>query len=455
MDTAVALRVPATRVAAVRAGRAVAFGRHLIEMLVAMLVGMSVLGIADGLVLGAAGLGDVRSERPLFDLLLMAIEMTLPMAAWMAFRGHARRDTIEMANAMLLPAVVLATIGLAGLSAAMDAEMAFHPLMLVAMVALMLFRADVYAAPHTAHGGSHGNHAGGVTASDATDGPRSTQSPDPATHARAGSPFEATPVTGASPEEHVVPAPAVPTPLRPSLARFAAVAALAGLVIEVVAAVAHPSHVQPNDSPNVFIEYAASPVWVQVHLAQFLGSLLVGAAIVLVAFSMRSDRSGAAAFAFVAALAGVLSLAVFAVQMAVDGVALKAAFDAWVAATDPVQKAAAFGVAEVVRSLEKGLDGIFTILNGVSLAAVGVAILLGRRYSVVLGVLGAVAGVALTISGWLTATTGFSPEAGTVAGPAEIALILFLVGAAISLTRTSFGARRSRSASLVAAPAGA
>jgi hypothetical protein len=275
--------------------------------------------------------------------------------------------------------------------------------MLIAMVGLMVARRDVYTAGHHAH----------------------HQPADP------------------TPQE----APTVSTRpwIGPALARLGAAAAIGGIAVEIVAAAGHPSRVQPNDSPAVFAEYAASSSWAVVHLGQFVGAVLVGFAVIVVASSMRRDGRGAAGFAVAGAVAAVLGLAVFAVQMAVDGVALKAAIDAWVAAPDPAAKSSAFVVADVVRSLEKGLDGVFGLLNGASLVSIGVAILASRRFSLALAPLAIVAGVGLLASGWLTALTGFSPEAAAFAGPAQIALLAFLVGGAVQLASASRVNRRESS----------
>ena len=54
-----------------------AFVRHLVEMLVAMGVGMTLLGLLDTAILRAIGLGALR-EQPLLDLALMSVEMTPP-----------------------------------------------------------------------------------------------------------------------------------------------------------------------------------------------------------------------------------------------------------------------------------------------------------------------------------------------------------------------------------------
>jgi hypothetical protein len=406
-----------------RVAASLAFGRHLAEMLVAMLLGMTVLGVVDGALLRSVGLGGVR-DLPLADLALMAAEMTVPMTLWMVYRRHRRRDVVEMAGAMLIPAALLVTLGIATPIAPMTAEMAYHPAMILAMVGLMAARRDVYAQHHGQHG-TGGAGQGPLSPSSLVEQESSTMS-------------------------HT-------TSVSSSVARFGAAAALVGLAVEIAASVAHPSTVQPNDSARVYVEYARASAWIPIHLGQLAGALLVGLALVIVAASMRRDRRAASAFAVVGAVAGLIAMAVFTVQMAVDGLALKAGFDAWTAAVDPAARASAFTTTEVVRALEKGLDGIFGITNGVALVSTGLAILLGRRYSLGLGTVAVVAGVGLTITGWLTALTGFSPEAAAVAGPTQVALLLFLVGSAVALARASrtTGAAAARPASVQPVEAGA
>ena len=92
-------------------------------------------------------------------------------------------------------------------------------------------------------------------------------------------------------------------------------------------------------------------------------------------------------------MTAVLVAAVFAVQMAVDGVALKAAINTWVDAPSPGDQSAAFQVAEAVRWTEKGLGGFFQFLNGITLLALGVSIALGARYPKWIGFVGALAGI--------------------------------------------------------------
>jgi hypothetical protein len=122
------------------------FTRHLLEMVVAMLAGMAVLGVATG----------ALGEPPGYANLLvkygfMGAAMTLPMVAWMRYRGHTWADGLEMTLAMLVPLFALVlpvAVGVVGLTdhALM---MLTHVVMIAGMVALMLYRWDRYA--HTAH----------------------------------------------------------------------------------------------------------------------------------------------------------------------------------------------------------------------------------------------------------------------------------------------------------------
>ena len=381
----------------------IAFARHLGEMLIAMVLGMVVLGLAVAAILGIAGVPTALDDRPLLELAAMAVEMTLPMAAWMAYRGHRRRDVVEMSGSMLVPAAVLLVAAIAGRIGPHDAMAIYHPVMLVAMVGLMLLRFETY--------GSHANHA--HAAHDAAM-PRPLHAPhgDRLVHTES------------------------PQPLDRSQARLGAIAGVAGLLVQLVAGLAHPSHVQPNDSPAVFREYAASSTWIPVHLAQFLGAFLVGLAVISLARSMRNDRGASGAMALVAAVAAVVALAVFAVQMALDGVALKAAVDAWVAAPGPTEGTVAFAIADATRSLEKGLDAVFSLAYGTAILTASLAIVAGRRYPWWLGVIGLVAGAGLIASGWMTALTGFSPEAASLAGPTLLASMAFVIGMSVALLRS-------------------
>jgi hypothetical protein len=126
------------------------FARHYIEMVVAMFVGMAVLALPARMALAAADTS--WSELGTSAMLLaMALEMTVPMVAWMRFRGHDWRPSGEMAAAMLLPTFVAIALDAAGLVGDAGVLMAGeHVAMLLAMLGAMLLRPAEYT--HAHHG---------------------------------------------------------------------------------------------------------------------------------------------------------------------------------------------------------------------------------------------------------------------------------------------------------------
>ena len=121
------------------------FLRHYAEMVLAMVLGMVVLGTPIELALQAAGSGaDVlEREAPAVLLLGMAVIMTVPMVAWMAYRGHGRRANAEMAASMLVPGVGVVALLAAGVMTDVgDLLMLEHVVMLPSMAAVMLLGAS-------------------------------------------------------------------------------------------------------------------------------------------------------------------------------------------------------------------------------------------------------------------------------------------------------------------------
>jgi hypothetical protein len=125
------------------------FLRHYVEMVVVMFVGMGVLALPAGWVVGAAGTS--YTEAPGLMFLSMAVTMTVPMVAWMRFRGHGWQPTTEMSGSMILP--TLAVLGLLGAGIVEDTGVLMageHVAMLLAMLGAMLLRPAEYT--HGAHG---------------------------------------------------------------------------------------------------------------------------------------------------------------------------------------------------------------------------------------------------------------------------------------------------------------
>lgn len=116
---------------------------HYLGMLAAMGVGMVVLGGASGLLLDLP-------DRTAVTLVEMAVWMTVPMVAWMRFRGHAWRLCNEMAAAMLIPtAGTLALLAGGLVTGADELLMLEHTVMLPSMLVAMLLRREEYTGhPH-------------------------------------------------------------------------------------------------------------------------------------------------------------------------------------------------------------------------------------------------------------------------------------------------------------------
>jgi len=131
------------------------FIRHYAEMVAAMLLGMVVLGAPAEWVMGlAAGTGwhELSEDAPAAMLLLMAVTMTVPMVAWMRYRGHGRRASAEMSASMFLPA--FAATALLGLKLVEDVGTLLaveHVAMLLSMLGAMLLRPSEYTQHHRHH----------------------------------------------------------------------------------------------------------------------------------------------------------------------------------------------------------------------------------------------------------------------------------------------------------------
>lgn len=121
----------------------VRFLLHFGEMALAMLLGMVVLGIVNDTIL--VPMGFHLSRFPEAHTLAMAFSMTVPMVAWMWFRGHCWRHSAEMTGAMFVPAALLIGACSLGLCPRTALLSWYHLLMWVAMLGVMLYSWSDYA----------------------------------------------------------------------------------------------------------------------------------------------------------------------------------------------------------------------------------------------------------------------------------------------------------------------
>jgi hypothetical protein len=127
------------------------FALHYAEMVAVMFAGMGLLFMPSEWAMNALGTGwaELREDAPAAWLLWMAMTMVVPMAGWMAFRGHSVRANAEMNAAMVLPTLaIVAAMGAGAVADAGTAMMLEHVLMLTAMLVAMLARPAEYAHHH-------------------------------------------------------------------------------------------------------------------------------------------------------------------------------------------------------------------------------------------------------------------------------------------------------------------
>jgi hypothetical protein len=125
--------------------------RHFVEMVLAMMVGMAVLGVVVRMMCAALGDSEFLLDRPGLRAPLMAMNMSIGMAVWMRHRGHGWAPIAEMSAAMFVPVAVLIGPFWAGVLSGATLLSAMHVLMLPAMVIAILHRRDEYAHNHHPH----------------------------------------------------------------------------------------------------------------------------------------------------------------------------------------------------------------------------------------------------------------------------------------------------------------
>jgi hypothetical protein len=147
-------RTPAHNRPAARTVQAIGrFVLHYLEMCAVMCVGGLVLSV---LFFGAAGLlgyTDLPQQFPELSVLVIAINLSLPMAAWMRFRGMDWRPTLEMAGSTMVIGLLLIAaywLDIIPKSSLIEVQTS---LACPVMLAVMLFRFRLYSGHqgHRAH----------------------------------------------------------------------------------------------------------------------------------------------------------------------------------------------------------------------------------------------------------------------------------------------------------------
>jgi hypothetical protein len=142
---------------------------HLLEMCLAMCIGGVSLIVL--FFVGAAKIGypDLLERFPEVAVLVIGFILSLPMIAWMRFRGHEWRPTLEMASTSIALGIVLAGLGWLRLLPKSSEFEWLTRLACPVMIIPMLFRLDHYSGSHSSHQNyahsahsahEHSHHAG-------------------------------------------------------------------------------------------------------------------------------------------------------------------------------------------------------------------------------------------------------------------------------------------------------
>jgi hypothetical protein len=222
-------------------------------------------------------------------------------------------------------------------------------------------------------------------------------------------------------------------PSEAHVTRAGGISAIVGVVVLFVATLLHPIDAAPSDAPAAFAEYARDRFWVATHLGQLVGAILIASGWVALSWKLRAGKAGA--WALFAGLASVASLSLAGALQAVDGIALKLAVDHWSASADGA-RAAAFEAAFAVRHVEIGLASMVEMFSGVAVMLSGIALVLSPVGRTWLGVFGAVAGMAMSMSGIVKAHGGFSQVGMAVGMPTSVLVLLWSICVGVFLLRS-------------------
>jgi hypothetical protein len=186
----------------------------------------------------------------------------------------------------------------------------------------------------------------------------------------------------------------------------AATLLLAGQLLYVVITLFHTGG-EANNHSTIFAAYAASQIWTGVHVAQFTCMAIMLAGLLALFFALDVPTGTAGWAARCGAASAVATLALCGVVLAVDGVALKQAANAWASAPE-AEKTARFAVAEGMRWLEWGTRSFESFTLGLAVLLFAPAVARTARVPRPIAYLMALAGLAYLVQGWTGATEGFS-----------------------------------------------
>jgi hypothetical protein len=133
------------------AARAGYFLWHFLEMCVVMCAGAGILAVLARWIGSLIGYAEPIRRFPELSTMLLALWLSLLMLAWMRFRGHAWRPTLEMAGTSIVVLPLLISAAWLGIIAQSDLLKLECGLACVLMLVPMLLHLDHYTGHHASH----------------------------------------------------------------------------------------------------------------------------------------------------------------------------------------------------------------------------------------------------------------------------------------------------------------
>lgn len=228
----------------------------------------------------------------------------------------------------------------------------------------------------------------------------------------------------------------------------------AGFIVGIFATAFHPNGIDPNNHPLVFAQYAQSSGWTADHLAWFVSTTLTIAGLLVLIDALNVGGRMARMANRLGMVAGSAALGMTALRDAVDGVVLKRAVDAWVAAP-AAEQPARFAGAEVARWMEEASTSYQGFLIGLTLVVLAGLIVATGRIPRPVGLLFGIAGLAYFAIGWILGESGFAPEGAYPSYVSEFVPVICAVYLVVVAWRMPHGVSEQVPAAYATRPEGA
>ncbi|MDX8500899.1 hypothetical protein RFM99_21110 [Mesorhizobium sp. VK4C] len=205
--------------------------------------------------------------------------------------------------------------------------------------------------------------------------------------------------------------------------RLSAWLLLVGQILYVIVTLFHAGG-DANNHPVIFEGYAASGTWTMVHVAQFACTAILLAGLLTLFFGLDVQGGTAKWTGRFGAALTVVSFALYGLVLAVDGVALKQAVNAWVNAPE-AERAARFATAEAIRWLEWGTRSYEAFALGLALVLLAVTVGFAEKIPRPIAYLMALSGLAYWLQGWTAGSEGFSSTHVIGIEAAEVLIVIW------------------------------